>query len=152
MKELWERRKLSDYEVRFSEIPARNAFREPWYHFSIVSRRKCFCFKKTSTSPLFFSFPPNLRLYLYTHPLHKDSPALPSSNTMSQQHCLAIRAPSNPLQEDPDIEENITYHITPARLISHNQLVRCSVLFTNSYGSWNETAPIVHGKKARARK
>ncbi|KAH7061937.1 hypothetical protein BKA63DRAFT_587718 [Paraphoma chrysanthemicola] len=68
-----------------------------------------------------------------------------------EQHCLAIRAPPNPLQQDPDIEEDIKYHVTPAPLIAEKQLVRCSVLFTNCFGLWNETAPLVLGpQRARA--
>ncbi|KAH7089267.1 hypothetical protein FB567DRAFT_620209 [Paraphoma chrysanthemicola] len=71
--------------------------------------------------------------------------------SLEQQHCVAIRAPPNALQQDPDIEEDIKYHVTPAPLIAEKQLVNCSVLFTNWFGLWNETAPVVLGpERARA--
>ncbi|KAF1846846.1 uncharacterized protein K460DRAFT_285385 [Cucurbitaria berberidis CBS 394.84] len=51
-----------------------------------------------------------------------------------------IRSDANHLQEDPDIEENIVYRVTPGSQITNNQLIACSRHFSSYYGVWSEFA------------
>ncbi|KAF1944361.1 hypothetical protein EJ02DRAFT_398525 [Clathrospora elynae] len=51
-----------------------------------------------------------------------------------------IRAAPNSLQEDPDVEEDIVYRITPGGRITVAQVETCAKSFSSYYGVWGETA------------
>jgi hypothetical protein len=60
-----------------------------------------------------------------------------------------IREPRNPLQEDPDEEEDIVYRITPGSDVTTTQLETCSKHFSHYYGVWSKTAWRTMGVWAR---
>lgn len=61
----------------------------------------------------------------------------PSSDTTAEYR---IRCDPNPLCEDPDIEEDVYYRITPGSQVTDDQLDTCASHFTLYYGVWSAIA------------
>ena len=61
----------------------------------------------------------------------------PSSNVTADYR---IRCDPNPLREDPDIEEDVVYSITPGSKVTDCQLVICASHFSLYYGVWSRIA------------
>ncbi|KAF2829558.1 hypothetical protein CC86DRAFT_287013 [Ophiobolus disseminans] len=61
----------------------------------------------------------------------------PSSVEMVQS---AIHNPPNALQEDPDVEEDITYQTIPASMVTEEQWNVCAATFSAHYGVWSARA------------
>jgi hypothetical protein len=59
-----------------------------------------------------------------------------------------IRNEQNHLQEDPDIQENIGYHMTPGSDITDELWDLCASTFSENYGVWSEKAPYQLGSWA----
>jgi hypothetical protein len=60
-----------------------------------------------------------------------------------------IRAAPNPLQNDPDIEEDIVYRILPESKVRNSQLKICAEHFSSHYGVWSEIARETMGPWAK---
>jgi hypothetical protein len=52
-----------------------------------------------------------------------------------------IRGEPNHLQEDPDVKENIRYHITSGPDITDDLWYLCASTFSENYGVWSREAP-----------
>lgn len=61
----------------------------------------------------------------------------PSSQEVAE---YLIRAPTNPLQEDPDSDEKIIYRITPGGQITNDQLETCAKHYSRYHGVWGKEA------------
>jgi hypothetical protein len=60
-----------------------------------------------------------------------------------------IRVEPNPLQEDPDIDEDIVYRIVPGSNVKNGQLETCAKHFSEHYGVWSEIAQTTLGSWAK---
>jgi hypothetical protein len=72
-------------------------------------------------------------LPLRPHSMSRD----PSSPEWTQ---VIIRNPPNPLQEDPDVEEDIVYRTGPASTATQRQWRVCAATFSRYYGVWGPGA------------
>jgi hypothetical protein len=61
-----------------------------------------------------------------------------------------IRTDPNPLQEDPDVEEDVFYRVTPGSQVTVAQLITCARNFSAYYGVWSRRAQQVMGSWAKS--
>jgi hypothetical protein len=60
-----------------------------------------------------------------------------------------IRTDPNPLQEDPDVEEDVFYRVTPRNQVTVAQLDTCTRNFSAFYGVWSKGAQQAMGTWAK---